>query len=181
MIPSKVLQRLINTEVLTQIIAAAEAKGFKDIAIFKPVMESQANNLHFLATPGRNGLTDFDQASLIRRIKEILQTDNIIVEDEQDYNSEDRGMVIGKICPLYGNSLENIARFCHEELALRPKVDTRFEDNKMISLVEIPEKELSDEEKEQYINAAVNQFATDLRKKVFPSSGNNFTSKLLSA
>lgn len=173
MIPEQVINKLLTLETMQALLEVIATKGYKNPIVFKPVMESQANKLHFLVTPSRNDLTDFDQASLTRRIKEILQTDNIIVEDEQDYNPEDRSMVIGKACPLTGIPLETIAKFCHDELVFKPKMDTRFEDNKMIAQVEMPEKELSDEEKEQYIHAVANQVVTDLRSKLFPASSHN--------
>ena len=181
MIPSKVLQLLINAEVIKAIVTAAESKGYKNIALFKPAMESQADKLHFLVSPNKQGLSLFEQSRLGRRLEEILQSENITLMDESHIAEQDKSKIISQICLLSDNSLENVTRFCSEELALKPKMDIRFENNKMIFYMEMPKAELSDEEKEQFINAAVSQFATNLRKKVFPSSGNNFTSKLLSA
>ncbi len=119
----------------------------------------------------------FEQSRLGRRLEEILQSENITLMDESHIAEQDKHKIISQICPLSGNSLENIARFCHEELALNPKVDTRFENNKMISLVEIPDKELSDEEKEHYIRAATSKFAMDLRSKLFPSEVHSISLK----
>lgn len=177
MISLKVIQQLINAEVIKEIVAAAESRGYKSIALIKPVMESNETKLHFLVSPTKPGLSLFDHSRLVRRIKELVHSENIILLDESHFDPSAKHQIIGKICPLSCNSLDNIANFCREELTLKLKMDTRFENNKMILQVEMPEMELSDEEKGQYINSAASQFTMNLRSKLFPAAGNNLSLK----
>ena len=112
MIPESVIRRLLDKEVLAKILVATESKGYKNIAIFMPIMESQNNQLHFLVEANRERISLFDLASLTRKIAESLQVEDIILLEEAHFAPEYIPRFIGPRCCLATSPIDNIEKFC---------------------------------------------------------------------
>jgi hypothetical protein len=163
MIPSRVLEKLASPDVLNAILKITEAKGYKDITIFRPAIETQDDKLHFLVTPNRDGLSLFDQVRLTSEIKKLLEFDEIILEDVTAFEAEAKRDIIGKSCPLSNNSIENIVQFCTEELAVRPQFNALVENNRLVYVQSLPASELSLDEQQHYIEQSVSSFRQNLQ------------------
>jgi hypothetical protein len=164
MIPDDILVKLSDLNNIKQILQKANAKGYKTVMIFKPVIESQMNNLHFLVIPDNPNVSLFNQGSLSRHIKKILGFENVIVENESTLTDVDKPRIIGERCLLSENNIGNIKHFCEEHLSSGPKINSQIQPGKVIFTIEVQTGDITAANQRHYIDQATPVIRDDLQR-----------------
>lgn len=136
------------------------------MALFRPIIDSQQGHLHFLVTPLRNNLSLFDQSSIMRHIKKVLEFDNVIVEDETTLDASAKPHIIGSRCPLSENNVDQIRHFCSTQLLIAPNININSQtqaDGKVTMIVEFQSNQMLTSNQDQYIAHATELFRENLQ------------------
>lgn len=115
MLTEKIIEDFIKS--IPTILDKASEIGFSHLRIFKPLMQSEQDKLHFLVKKEDENIDLFDIAKLELYIANTLHYDEkIIVLTENELDQQGKEKIIGSVMPIYLNNIQEIADFCKSEL-----------------------------------------------------------------
>lgn len=114
MLTIDIIYALINN--IEKINEVTKKRGFGDIRVFKPLMKSQENSLHFLVKIVDTKVSFFDLAKLQLGLKKLLEHEGIIILTQDELTPAGKQEIIGETVSLIPDHKEKIAKLFEEIL-----------------------------------------------------------------